>query len=184
MTQINFSQLYFHQMIFRRIIPEEVSLLTSIARQTFADAFEALNTPEDFEMYVSRNLTENALSIELANPESEFWWACDADKPVAYFKINFPSAQTDVNDADSIELERIYTIAAWQGKGIGSLILKQVEAIAHHHSKRFVWLGVWEKNHRAIAFYERHGFKAFGSHLFQLGNDEQTDILLRKDLTR
>ncbi len=182
MTQINFALHYFHRMKFRRILPGEVALLTAIARQTFADAFEALNTPEDFAMYVSKNLTEEALSSEMANANSQFWWVCDDEKPVAYFKINFPTAQTDVNDAESLELERIYTIAEWQGKGIGSLILKQVEAIAQQHAMRYVWLGVWEKNHRAIAFYQRHGFKAFGSHVFKLGNDEQTDILLRKDL--
>lgn len=169
-------------MDFRRIQPGEVSLLTTIARQTFADAFEAVNTPENFEMYVSKHLTEAAMSNELANPNSQFWWVCAEEKPVAYFKINFPTAQTDVNDAESLELERIYTIAEWQGKGIGSVILKQVEAIAQQHAMRYVWLGVWEKNHRAITFYERHGFKPFGSHVFILGNDEQTDILLRKDL--
>jgi GNAT superfamily N-acetyltransferase len=182
LTQINFTLLYFHQMKFRRILPNEVSLLTAMARRTFADAFEALNTPEDFEMYVSANLTETALGAELSSPDSAFWWVCHEEQLVAYFKLNQAPAQTDIYDPASIELERIYTLAEWQGHGIGSLIIEHVENIARQEGMQFIWLGVWEKNHRAIAFYERHGFRPFGSHVFKLGTDEQTDVLLRKDL--
>lgn len=183
MTQINFHRPYIHGMEFRRILPEEVSLLTSIAKRTFADAFEAVNTPEDFALYVSKNLTETALGAELANPDSSFWWVCQVGQPVAYFKLNYAPAQTDIHDASSIELERIYTLAEWQGHGIGSLIIEHIETVARQEGMQSIWLGVWEKNHRAIAFYDRHGFKPFGSHVFKLGTDEQTDILLRKDLT-
>jgi ribosomal protein S18 acetylase RimI-like enzyme len=69
------------------------------------------------------------------------------------------------------------------GPGIGSLIIEHIETVARQEGMQSIWLGVWEKNHRAIAFYDRHGFKPFGSHVFILGTDEQTDILLRKDLT-
>jgi GNAT superfamily N-acetyltransferase len=169
-------------MKFKRILPNEVSVLTAMARQTFADAFEALNTPEDFEMYLAAHLNEKVLLTELENASSEFWWVCQEDHPVAYFKLNHAPAQSDVNDPKSIELERIYTIAEWQGHGIGSQIIQHIEYIARKEGKEFIWLGVWEKNQRAIAFYERHGFRSFGSHVFILGTDEQTDILLRKDL--
>ena len=93
------------------------------------------------------------------------------------------NAQTDGKLVDSIELERIYVIASYQGKRLGEEILNQIKHIALQRKKNSLWLGVWEHNQRAIKFYQRNAFKKFGTHPYFIGNDEQTDWLMRFDLS-
>lgn len=101
---------------------------------------------------------------------------------VGYFKLNFNKAQTDVKLPGSVELERIYVIQSHQGKQIGATILKKAKKMLNLKQKSFLWLGVWEHNKEAIRFYQRHGFYQFGTHPYFIGNDEQTDWLMRYDL--
>ena len=172
-----------HSPITIRLVPPfEVDELLTLSRKTFYDAFEHLNNKDDFEAYTSVAFTSQKLLTELQNPDSQFYFAIIYGEKVGYMKLNYSSAQTELQDDNAIELERIYVLADQQGKKIGNQLLDFAIDKAKTENKHFIWLGVWEHNQAAQRFYERNGFKAFGSHKFWVGKDEQTDILLRKEL--
>ena len=98
-------------------------------------------------------------------------------------KINFGNAQTDVKDSNGMEIERIYTLSEYFGKNVGKILLDKAFESARKKKVKFVWLGVWEKNPRAIRFYEKNGFVRFGNHSFKFGNDTHTDILMKLELS-
>ena len=162
--------------------PSEVDLLLSLSRKTFYDAFEHVNNPEDFEAYTSQAFTRAKLLSELENPDSEFYFAMLDGKAIGYLKLNYSETQTEFREPDAVEVERIYVLADQQGKKIGNQLLDFAINKAMEEKLRYIWLGVWEHNHSAMRFYERNGFKAFGSHHFMVGNDRQTDILVKKEL--
>lgn len=112
-----------------------------------------------------------------------FFIAWDEGSAIGYLKVNTAQAQTDMHEEDSLEIERIYVLNAYHGKKVGQLLYDKAVEIAVQLGKTSVWLGVWEENPRAIRFYEKNGFVAFGTHLFKLGDDEQTDIIMRKPLS-
>jgi len=93
--------------------------------------------------------------------------------------LNWGAAQTELTDPTAFEIERIYVLKPYLGKGMGNFLMDAALEIAYKMKPSYVWLGVWEKNERAIRFYEKYGFKVFGSHLFSLGNDIQTDLLMK-----
>ena len=157
--------------------------LMLISKRTFVEAFEKDNDPLDFNNYINKAFSHHALAGELQNINSQFYFVHHEYMLVAYFKLNQGSAQTDVKSEDSIELERIYVISNYQGKRLGEQILKHIKQIALQVNKKSLWLGVWQQNERAIQFYERHGFKKFGTHPYFIGLDEQTDWLMRFDLS-
>ena len=165
-----------------RVSPSVAAALGHLARETFSAAFAAQNKPEDMQDYLTRYLSDEQLLRELENPLSQYWWWLDQEQPVAFCKLNFAGAQSDLQDPESLEIERLYTLASWQGRGLGAQMLQHAETIARQHQLQYMWLGVWEHNTRAIAFYQRHGFEKFATHPFLLGNDLQTDWLMKKKL--
>ena len=106
---------------------------------------------------------------------------CD-ENIAGYLKLNEASSQTDINDSDSLEIERIYVVSEYQGTGLGDFLIEKAIQKAIERNKKYAWLGVWEKNQKAIRFYQKNGFYEIGTHLFCMGNDEQTDYIMRKDL--
>ena len=101
---------------------------------------------------------------------------------VGYIKINEASAQTDIQDEDALELERIYVSKEVRDSGLGSYLMEQTVAMAKQKGKTYIWLGVWEKNQKAISFYQKHGYYKIGTHEFVIGDDVQMDYILRRDL--
>ena len=98
-------------------------------------------------------------------------------------KINFCDSQTELKDNKALEIERIYVVNAFHGKRVGKLLYDKAITIAKEKGVEYVWLGVWEENMRAIRFYTKNGFVAFDKHIFKLGDDEQTDIMMRLKLS-
>jgi GNAT superfamily N-acetyltransferase len=88
----------------------------------------------------------------------------------------------ELQDPKAMEVERIYVLGEFQSKKVGQLLFEKALAIGKNKKVDFVWLGVWEENHRAIRFYTKNGFIAFDSHIFLMGNDKQTDILMKLQL--
>ena len=160
----------------------DVKTLQEISKSTFQEAFAESNTASDMQQYLSLNFSLDKLNAELSEAESQFFIAWDADEAVGYLKVNTGQAQTDLKEMHSLEIERIYVLNAYYGKKVGQLLYEYAVEVAVKLGKTSIWLGVWEKNPRAIRFYEKNGFIAFDSHVFQMGNDEQTDILMRKHL--
>lgn len=163
----------------RKIKLADIEDLQAIARQTFVETFADHNTADDMQKYLDNNLSTDQLKKELADINSEFYFASLDNKVIGYLKINFGQAQTELKDKSSLEIERIYVLKDFHGKKVGQVLYDKAIDIAKQTNADYVWLGVWEKNPRAIKFYEKNGFVAFDKHIFKLGNDEQTDIMMR-----
>lgn len=155
-------------------------MLEKISRETFQETFADSNTQENMERYLRENLTHEKLGSEIANPDSSFYFAEIDTNVQGYLKINSGNAQSEKISDRSIEIERIYVSAEHHGKGVGKMLLDHAMTIALEKNADQVWLGVWENNLRAIAFYRKNGFEGFDQHVFMLGDDKQTDILMRR----
>ena len=160
----------------------DVSILRGIARDTFIETFSEANKAEDIDRYLAKNFSEDQLARELSNPNSFFYVAEVNGNVVGYLKLNTAHAQTEPQAADALEIERIYVLGSYHGGGVGQALYHHAMSVAEDRKASYVWLGVWEHNHRALRFYEKNGFTAFGTHIFQLGNDQQTDILMQKSV--
>lgn len=164
------------------VSPSEVAALQALARQSFYESFKDQNTHEDMALYLEQHMSVGQFTQELSNPDSAFYFVQTEGKSIGYLKLNLGIAQTDLQEVDSLEIERIYLLAAYQGKGIGQQMIAKAIQIAQEKGLTSIWLGVWEKNHKAIRFYEKMGFSAFSRHTFILGEDLQWDILMRLEI--
>lgn len=164
-----------------RIELADTPTLQRIGRQTFYETFAWGNSEEDMLSYLNSTFSEERLAEEINNPFSEMYFAVMESEPVGYMKINHGPAQNEFQEDSCLEIERLYVLKDFQGKNVGQTLLLKALSIAAWKNLDYVWLGVWEKNTKAIRFYEKKGFKSIGSHIFKVGNDEQTDILMKKD---
>lgn len=180
--QLLFYFLVMEHLRICRCTPTDLAKLRQIAEKTFRDAFEADNDPDDFREYIQSAFSEDRIKESLETPGTSYYFVFNEETLVAYFQVNEWFAQSDLNLKDSLELERIYVAAEYQGKGIGKWILDGVCKMARVRGLRYVWLGVWEKNRGAIDFYKCHGFRKFGEHPYYIGQDRQTDWLMRKEV--
>jgi ribosomal protein S18 acetylase RimI-like enzyme len=160
----------------------EADTLLALSRKTFFDSFAHLNTVENMEAYASNAFTLPRIQAELNTPGSHFYFAMLNGQITGYIKINLGVAQTDLQDGNALEVERIYVLTEYHGKKIGHELLNFAFQMAKDKGLQYVWLGVWEHNQKALSFYEKHGFKVFGSHPFMLGSDRQIDLMMKKEL--
>jgi ribosomal protein S18 acetylase RimI-like enzyme len=156
--------------------------LQALSRQTFSEAFSSGNTEENMRQYLDKEFSEEKLRQEISNPDSDFYFARLDALYIGYLKINFGRAQTELRENNGMEIERIYVLKEFYGKQAGQLLFNKALGIARERKKDYIWLGVWEKNSRAIRFYEKNGFVQFGTHGFRVGEEEQTDILMKRRL--
>ena len=166
----------------RRVGKTEIEALQEIGKSSFIDAFGSANTPEDMQAYLLEAFSWERLRLELEHPESQFFFAVAVGHNIAYLKLNKGTAQTDDKLDNALEIERIYVRSAFYGQKVGQRLLEHALEIAQEEKVETIWLGVWEKNPKAIRFYEKHGFTAFAKHSFLLGQDQQTDILMKRKL--
>lgn len=162
-----------------RIGLNEISQLQEIGRQTFFETFAESNSEENMQNYLSEGFTIEKLTTEINNPNSEFYFAAIENQIIGYLKVNFGEAQTELKDDKTLEIERIYVVKEFHGKSVGQILYDKAIEIANQKKVSYVWLGVWEENPRAISFYTKNGFIAFDKHIFKLGDDEQTDIMMK-----
>jgi hypothetical protein len=167
----------------KKALPPDVHDLLALSYQTFYDAFFIpFNSAEDFEAYTSVAFNVDKLLSEINNPNSVFYFALLGGEQVGYMKLNYSSAQTELQDENAVEIERIYVLQTHQGKKIGNQLLDFVTKKAIEAKLKYIWLGVWEHNMDAQRFYWRAGYVKFASHDFWVGNDKQTDFLVKKVL--
>lgn len=160
----------------------DLEIVRQIGIDTFYESFASANTEENMAHYLKTGFSLEKVTSELGNPFSEFHLAYDGDDLIGYLKVNHGPAQSELKDDTALEIERIYVLRAWQGLKIGQLFYDKAIEIAHARQYAYVWLGVWEENEKAIGFYKRNGFVEFDKHLFTLGDDIQTDIMMRREL--
>ena len=166
----------------KRVTLSDIDQLQKISRQTFSETFSAGNTEENMKRYLEEGFSIEKLTAELNNKNSEFYFATIDNKVIGYLKLNFGPSQTELKDDNALEIERIYVLKDFHGKRVGQLLYGQAMLIARQMNADYVWLGVWEENPRAINFYKKNGFVEFDKHVFKLGNDEQTDIMMKLQL--
>lgn len=164
-----------------RIGVKDLNILREMNIRTFSDSFGEQNTKENLRAYLEQAFAAEMLRAELSNPCSEFYFATLDKVPVGYIKLNTGDAQTEQKEAYALEIERIYVLKEYQGMRVGKALFDKALQRAHELGVGFIWLGVWEKNEKAIQFYKKLGFKIFGEHEFLLGEDCQTDLLMRLD---
>jgi diamine N-acetyltransferase len=174
--------LGIHEIQIVEISLRDLPALQEISKRTFYDAFAAVNTPENMSFHLSHYFTEEKLTNEILDPSSKFFFALHSGVPVGYLKVNMSSSQTVLPNNGGFEIERIYVDQAFKGGGIGKLFIDKSIDLAVAAGAKFVWLGVWEHNSAAIHFYEKNGFKKYSQHIFKLGDDDQTDLLMCRAL--
>ncbi|GAA4925683.1 GNAT family N-acetyltransferase [Mucilaginibacter defluvii] len=165
-----------------RANPNDVYTLQQIGRQTFAETFTNSNSKKTIALYLDESFAVDKLTREISNEDSQFYFASHKSEVIGYLKLNTGNAQTEPEDISALEIERIYVLAAYHGKKVGQLLYNKAMQVADELKCNYVWLGVWEKNSRAIHFYEKNGFVPFNKHIFRLGGEEQTDIMMKKAL--
>lgn len=166
----------------RRIGATDVVELQQIGRLTFTETFAEYNSPENLADYLEESFAIAKLTNELKNPESQFYFAFAGSILAGYLKINFGAAQTENIDPTAMEIERIYVLKEFQGKKVGQALFQKALDVAAETSCSQIWLGVWEKNHKALNFYQKNGFQQFDCHIFMIGIDEQTDFLMKRSV--
>lgn len=166
----------------KKVTLDDIDPLQKIGRQTFYETFSTGNTEENMTKYLDEGFSFQKLTTELSDNNAEFYFAKLDDKIIGYLKLNFGQSQTELQDDKALEIERIYVLKDFHGKSVGQLLYDKAIEIAKQKNSDFVWLGVWEENPRAINFYKKNGFVEFDKHIFKLGNDEQTDIMMKLKL--
>lgn len=164
------------------VSPEHAADLAKLKADTFVETFAEENDPKHVQAHVAREFTAEAVKPTLEDDRSTTWWLLDAGVPVGFLKVNRGGAQTEPDLADGLEVEQVYVMGTHHGRRLGSRLMQHAIDTARDEGFPFIWLGVWENNHKAVAVYEHVGFFAIGDHRFLFGDEEQRDVLMRLDL--
>jgi ribosomal protein S18 acetylase RimI-like enzyme len=162
---------------------DDAKILSELGARTFYDTFVIDNTTENIEAYLKKSFSTKIQLNELSNPDNIFLIAEEESKPIGYAQLIMNSKDEAINSAKPLELRRIYSIKEYLGKGVGKELMQATINEARTHGCDCVWLGVWEKNQRAIEFYKKWGFREVGTHLFSVGDDPQNDYIMELELT-
>lgn len=163
----------------RRVDVLEVEELRQISITTFTETFAKNNSEANMQQYLNDALSVEKLAHELSQTDSEFYFVLVDNHIAGYLKVNFGAQQTELHNLDAVEIERIYVLQQYHGKQVGQQLFNRAISVACQRNAPYLWLGVWEENHRAIAFYKKYGCTVFDKHVFVLGDDRQTDILMK-----
>lgn len=162
-----------------KIAISDIPTLQYISKQTFIEAFAAVNTEANMTKYLEEALSIQRLTDEFMTEGSEFYFVKNEEEIAGYLKLNFGDSQTEPMGEKSMEIERIYVLKAYLGRGLGQFMFDQAIEIGCQKQLNVLWLGVWEENHRALNFYKKNGLIEFDKHKFLLGDDLQTDVLMK-----
>jgi ribosomal protein S18 acetylase RimI-like enzyme len=166
----------------RRATAADAPELSQLGATTFRETFEAENTAEDMAGYLAEAFTPERQKAEIRDPSNVMLVAAEGRRLIGYAQLASGPAPRAVRAPSPIELKRFYVSRAWQGRGVAQLLMTSVLQAARAREAETLWLGVWERNPRAIAFYRKYGFERVGEHTFMLGNDAQTDWVLARPL--
>lgn len=157
--------------------------LQKVSKETFYDTFAAQNTEQNMQEYLAKSYRLEKLSTELENKNSFFYFVLsDKNEVMGYLKLNVNDAQSEDDFENALEIERIYIRKSFQKQGLGKILYNIATTKATQLGKNRIWLGVWEFNQNAKAFYQHLGFEFVGSHTFNMGDDPQTDLTMVKEI--
>lgn len=162
---------------------KEIDVLLALSIKTFRDAFDEFNSPENMIRYINSTFTKKIIEHEMKQPGTVFFLAFDDRRAAGYAKVRTSHPPEGIDALPALEIERLYVHREYLGKRVGHLLMQTCLSYAWRKEIKTLWLGVWEHNHRAIAFYQKNGFQKFSEHTFMLGEDPQTDWLMKKKLS-
>ena len=165
-------------MTIRIATESDVELLSKIGTTTFIETYGEQNTPENLERYILEKFNQRQILDEIKTPKTIFLLAELKHEVIGFAKMRVNLVENA--DEKALEIERIYILKDYHGKKYGATLMQKCIDVAIENKYESLWLGVWEHNPKAIKFYQKWGFKVFGEHIFQLGDDAQTDFLMRK----
>jgi ribosomal protein S18 acetylase RimI-like enzyme len=160
----------------------DAEMIADLSYRTFYDAFGPFNTKENMDKFIRNDFNRKKLISQISEPGNIFLLAYQHDELTGYVRLFESHNPPELGETDAIEISRIYVENKITSKGIGSALMQKCIDVAQEKNKKIIWLGVWEHNARAIAFYKKWGFEIFGDHIFMLGDDAQTDVLMKKNL--
>lgn len=169
-------------MRVRKATLADAAALTAFGRRVFGQTFEAGNDPRDLEAYLDGAYVEARQQEELADSTIETLFVEDEGALVAFAQLRDRPPGAGVTGPQPVELWRFYVDFAWHGRGVAQTLMAAVEDAARARGGGTLWLGVWERNVRAQAFYRKEGFTVVGSQIFALGSDPQRDLVMAKPL--
>lgn len=173
----------FDNLFIRKATLDDTDLIVKMGRQTQLETFLKDNKPEVMYAYLEETFTEDIIKNELLDTNSAYFITEKDEKPIGYIKLRFDNmAENELAGPNSAELQRIYIIAPEKGKGFGKKQLTFSEEYMKMKGYETIWLGVWEKNYYAQAFYKKNGYEQFGTHPFMFGGELQNDYLLKKSI--
>lgn len=158
--------------------PSDAKRLAVLAEETFRDTFGKMNTVEDMDFHCRTSYGELIQAAEISNAELVTLVGEEGDNLIAFAQLRWPEAPRCVSAKTPGEIQRLYVVKSWHGKGIAQDLMAACLEEMKNRGSDVVWLGVWERNPRAIAFYQKFGFAEVGDHIFSLGADSQRDIIL------
>ena len=173
-----------NSLTIRQALREDAKVLTDLAYTTFWDAFahHPKNAPDDLNHYMRQAFNQEQITTELADEKNIFLIANIGDEAAGYSKIIIDNIEPGIIAERPVELSRLYSHQRHLGQGVGQSLMDACFERARAENRDVMWLGVWEYNPRAQRFYEKNGFRVVGSHVFLLGKDPQTDLLMQKEL--
>lgn len=162
----------------RPAVPDDAAALAEFAERSFCDTFARDNRPEDMARHVATAFGIETQRAEISDPRGIVLLMESGGHIVGYAQLLRRSAPLDVVATSTMELQRFYIAHVWHGLGLAQRLMHRALAASLERDAATVWLGVWERNARAIAFYRKVGFVDVGSQGFVLGNDQQTDRIM------
>lgn len=166
----------------RLAIIADAEMIAEISRRTFFDTFASFNSPENMDKFMNDQFSKEALMAEVSDADNIFLIAYLDEKPVGYALMRESKMPKELGSGNAIEIVRIYSEQKAIGKGVGKALMLRCIEIAYEKDKNVIWLGVWEHNNNAISFYQKFGYEQFGTHIFMLGDDPQTDFLMKRSV--
>jgi ribosomal protein S18 acetylase RimI-like enzyme len=163
-------------------LPEDVQKIMELARRTFLETYVDQNDVEDIRLYMEKHFTEAVLAGEMAATDSRFFIAYVDGIAVGFTKLRWSITPKNMDNRKPLELQRIYVMQEYQGFSIGKSLMDQVKSYAREHGYNSIWLQVWQKNTKALKFYQHAGFVVYETTTFQMGREEHQDFLMRNDL--
>lgn len=169
-------------MSIREATEKDAAPLANLAERTFRDTFANMNRSEDMEAHCRTAYGASIQALEINDP-SRTTFLCHANgQLIGYGQLRWKDPPACVAASRPAEIQRLYVDTPWHGKGVSQALMASLLGKAMAGGADAAWLGVWERNPRAIAFYEKSGFAVVGEHVFLLGNDPQRDLVLAKRL--
>ncbi len=170
-------------MKIRRCTPEDTELVAKLGRETYYHTYKHLNTPSIMQAYLDEAFPHEKIRSELEDQNSHTFLLTIEEEVAAFSKVNILDSQTDLQEKEGMELQRIYVLEKYKRRGLGKTLIEHSIALGRELGCSYIWLSVWKKNPSAVSFYEKMGFHQAGTRIFKMGEELQSDYLLRREIS-